>query len=307
MPNALTLRFNTQMQLDIQRITLELGDLQRQLASGLKSNDLMGFGAGVAQIVNAQGLLAQTDARAAAADQLSARFDVQAAALSRAAQGGQALARALNDAVSTNSGAAVGVDLELAFAAVTSALNERWNGQPLFAGERIGEGPVVVSSLNQLLGLAVPNGVFDEAQRHQILELESGAQITLAERASEFSSSIYVALRDLKVLLDSYGGSLPDPMPQSLRDGLQALAQQVESATREITAAEGRSGRVQRRISDERDRLQARSNLLVKEIGAQADADVPTIALKLSQLQAQYEATAKVFGDLSKLSLLHYL
>jgi flagellin-like hook-associated protein FlgL len=96
-------------------------------------------------------------------------------------------------------------------------------------------------------------------------------------------------------------------MSPALRDELQALAQQVNSATREIVAAEGRSGQVQRRISDERDRLQARSNLLTKEIGDQADADAPTIALKLSQLQAQYEATAKVFGDLSKLSLLNYL
>jgi hypothetical protein len=101
----------------------------------------MGFGGGVAQLVNAKGLLAQTDARAAAADQLSARFDVQAAALSRAAQGGQALVQALNDAVSTNGGAAVDVDLSLAFATITSALNERWNGQPLFACSTRRSGP----------------------------------------------------------------------------------------------------------------------------------------------------------------------
>jgi flagellin-like hook-associated protein FlgL len=88
---------------------------------------------------------------------------------------------------------------------------------------------------------------------------------------------------------------------------VQALAAQVEGAAKQITAAEGRSGQVQRRVADERERLEARSNLLTKEIGDAADADVPTIALRLSQLQAQYEATAKVFSDLSKLSLLKFL
>ncbi len=45
MGGALTLRFSTQAQSDIQRITRELSDLQRQVASGSRANDLRGFGA----------------------------------------------------------------------------------------------------------------------------------------------------------------------------------------------------------------------------------------------------------------------
>jgi flagellar hook-associated protein 3 FlgL len=306
MTSALTLRFNAQMQLDLQRITRELGDLQRQLASGKQANDLMGYGAGVAALVNAQSLLSQSEARASAAAQLGARFDVQAAALARAAQGGTALAAAMHDAVATNSGAALHVDLELAFATITSAFNETWNGQPLFAGERVGPGPIAVHSVQDLATTLVSD-VFDEAERTQILELDSGAQIELAQKASDIGSDLYQAMQDFKRMLDANGGALPNPMPESLRDQLQAMAQQVEAAARKVTAAEGRSGQVQRRLADERDHLEARSNLLTKEIGAASDADVPPIALKLSQLQAQYEATAKVFSDLSKLSLLNYL
>ncbi|MBL8551384.1 MAG: hypothetical protein JNJ73_15475 [Hyphomonadaceae bacterium] len=307
MTSALTLRFNAQMQLDLQRITRELGDLQRQLASGAKANDLMGYGSGVAQLINARGLLAQTDARATAAAQLGARFDLQASALSRAAQGGTDLAKAMHDAVATNSASSLGVNLNLAFSMITSAFNEQWNGQPLFAGERVGDGPVTINSLDQLATAIIPSGVFAEADRHQILELESGAKITLAEKASEIGRDLYEAMRDIKQLIDSHGGALPDPMPEAVRDQVQALASRVENASRVVTAAEGRSGQTQRRITDEREHLTARSNLLTKEIGDRADADVPAIALKLSQLEAQYQATAKVFGDLSRLSLLEYL
>jgi hypothetical protein len=40
----LTLRFFTQAQQDVRRITGELGELQRQIASGAKANSLQGFG-----------------------------------------------------------------------------------------------------------------------------------------------------------------------------------------------------------------------------------------------------------------------
>jgi flagellar hook-associated protein 3 FlgL len=54
-------------------------------------------------------------------------------------------------------------------------------------------------------------------------------------------------------------------------------------------------------------RLQERSNLLVKEIGDQTDADIGMVSMQLSALLVQYEAAAKTFSDLSQLSLLKYL
>ena len=85
MNGALTLRFTTQAAMDIQRMTRELSDLQRQVASGAVSNDLRGFGDGASRLLNAQSLKANAEARAAAVNQLEARFGVQAAALSQVA------------------------------------------------------------------------------------------------------------------------------------------------------------------------------------------------------------------------------
>ena len=42
-------------------------------------------------------------------------------------------------------------------------------------------------------------------------------------------------------------------------------------------------------------------------IGDQADADIAQVSIKISALMVQYEATAKTFADLSRLSLLDYL
>ena len=54
-------------------------------------------------------------------------------------------------------------------------------------------------------------------------------------------------------------------------------------------------------------RLEERSNLITKEIGDQADADLAEVSIKISALMIQYEAAAKTFADLSKLTLLDYL
>ena len=58
MSASLTLRFSTQAQMDIRRITQELSNMQRQIASGDKSNDLRGFGGQASRLISAQGLKA---------------------------------------------------------------------------------------------------------------------------------------------------------------------------------------------------------------------------------------------------------
>ena len=73
MESAITLRFSTQAQSDIQRMTQQLSDLQRQVASGAKADDLRGFGAGAAQLLNAQTLKATTDSRSSVINELQAR------------------------------------------------------------------------------------------------------------------------------------------------------------------------------------------------------------------------------------------
>jgi flagellin-like hook-associated protein FlgL len=82
-----------------------------------------------------------------------------------------------------------------------------------------------------------------------------------------------------------------------------ALADQANTFTNE----EGRAGQLQKRFEGELMQLEERSNLLVKEIGAEADADLGQISIQISTLLVQYEAAAKTFADLSRLSLLDYL
>ncbi len=307
MSGPLTLRFTTQAQMDIRRITRELSELQGKIASGAEAHDLQGFGGASSRLLNARSLMAASDARGSVINQLQARFGVQGAALGQVAQASGLLAQSIREAVSSNDGRGVSVDLDLSFSSIVAALNETWNGQPLFAGERQGAGPIKIGSLQELQAATVPEDIFDEAARHQIIDLGGGAPIVLSAKASELAQGVFDALRDLKNLIDAAGGSIGQPISASDREALQTIADRLDAEANNFTNEEGRAGQLQSRFEAERARLQQRSNLLFKEIGEQTDADLAEVSVQLSALLVQYEAAAKTFADLSKLSLLKYL
>ncbi len=307
MNGALTLRFSTQAAMDIQRMTRELSDLQRQVASGSVANDLRGLGDGASRLLNTQSLRAASDARASAVGQLEARFGVQAAALNQVSTGASLLAKTIRDALSSNDGRSIGIELNLAFSSAISGLNESWNGQPLFAGERIGNQPVKIDSLDALMAATGPQDIYDEAARPQTVDLGSGPPIALANKASELSTDLFNTFKSLKGLINSAGGELPAPLTQTQRDQLEQIAAQLDTESATFTTAEGRAGQLEKRFTGERTRLNDRSTLLLKEISDQSDADLAQVSVRINALLAQYQAAAKTFTDLSKLTLLDYL
>jgi flagellar hook-associated protein 3 FlgL len=303
----LSLRFTTQATLDIRRITRELSELQAKVASGREAKDLQGFGGASSRLLNAQSMRANAEARGSVINQLQARFGVQGAALGQVADGARLLAQSIREGISANDGRGIATELDLSFSSIVSALNQTWNGQPLFAGERQGQGPIKVFTIDQMQAATSWDDIFDEADRHQVLDLGTGDPITLSAKASELSQGLFAALDDLATLIDASGGQIGQPISGADRDALLQVADRLDAEAGKFTNEEGRAGQLEKRFSAERVRLQERSNLLVKEIGDQADADIAMVSIQLSALLVQYEAAAKTFSDLSQLSLLKYL
>jgi flagellar hook-associated protein 3 FlgL len=308
MSGALSLRFSTQAQLDIRRITRELADLQAQVASGSAAADLQGFGPASSRLITSRSLKASSDARASAIEQLQARFGVQSAALGQVAQSARLLSQSIREAISAGDGRGITIELDVSFASIVTALNQTWNGQPLFAGERQGNaGPIKITTLDQLLAATTPDDIFNEAARPQTFDLGAGEPVTIAPKASQLSQGLFDTLRELKELLNAAGGSIGQPIDAANTTALLDIVAQLDAHAATFNTEEGRSGQLQKRFETELAQLQERSNLIVKEIGAQADADLGQVSVRLSALMVQYEASAKTFAELSRLSLLDYL
>jgi flagellar hook-associated protein 3 FlgL len=305
MSGALTLRFITQSQIDLRRLTNELTDMQRQMSTQVVAHDLQSLGGASSRLLNAKAMMAQADSRNSVLGQLQARFGVQGAALGQVSEAATLLSQSIREAVSANDGRGIATELSLSFDSIVGALNETWNGQPMFAGERQGAGPVKISTLAELQTAVSTDDMFDEAARHQVVDAGTGAPIVMAAKASELSEELFNAMRDLQFLLGSEG--IGQPITNAQQTALQAIADRLTAEASKFTNEEGRAGQLQKRFEAESVRLTERSDLIKKEIGEQVDADMGEVSMRLSALTLQYEASAKTFAELSKLSLLNYL
>jgi len=296
-----------QIQLDLARMGQQLADIQNQIGSGARAADLKGFSGQAGALLSTQSLKAAADAKSSVIDQLQARFDVQGAALQQVADGARALALSIRTAISANDGRGIATDLELNFNSIVAALNQTWSGQPLFAGERQSGLPVQIDTLQQLVAAAGPSDIFNEASRQQTIDLGAGAPIVLAKRASDMSQGLFDTLKSLQVMLNSSAGGLGQPISAANQDTLNAIAAQLDAQASSFNSESGRAGQIQAQLETQSTQLQARADLLTKEIGDQRDADPAALSVQLNLLMTQYQASAKIFADLSKLTLLNYL
>lgn len=307
MTGAVTLAFINQSMSDLRRLTDQMTDLNRQMSTGAKHHDLKGFGGSSSRLLSARTLMTQSDSRASLLQQMQARFGVQGAALGQVADASTTLSQSIREAISANDGRGISTELSLSFASVVQALNEKWNGQPMFAGERQEGNPLRINTLEELTTAITPDALFDEAARHQVVDLGAGAPTVMAAKASELSQPLFDAMRELKALLDASGGTIGQPISLSQQNELLQIADALAAQAVSFTNEQARTGQLQNRYEIEDIRLQERSDLIKKEIGEQADADGGEVAMRLSTLTLQYEASAKTFAELSRLSLLDFI
>ncbi len=290
---------------DLSRMSNELYDLQRQTASNNKADDLKGYGNEAGRIINARAAIAQSTARVDAANRLVSRFEIQDAALGRAASAAAQLKQDIFTALASDNGAFLADQLATAFHGVTQALNTTYEGISLFSGERRDAAPVQVSEVSDLPGALATASLFEESTRPQTVDLGVGAPVVVAEKVSTIARSVYTALRNLYDL--TQGGTLGNPITADQRTALLAVSASMDGAHQDIVDAQGRNGDAQSRVERDVVRLTVNADLLTKHLGKVAEVDLAGVAMKLSAAQTQYQATAKVFSQVKDLSLVNFL
>lgn len=290
---------------DLARISGELYDLQRQTASGSKASDLKGYGVGASRIVSARTAIAHSAARIDAATRLVARFEIQDAALGKAASAAAQLKADIMTALSSDNGSFLGGQLDNAFQLATDAFNTQYDGVTLFAGERRAGAVINAETLQELSGVVQSDALYDESARVPTLDLGFGAPVVVAEKASTFSRKLYDVFYDLHNV--TRGETLGQPLTEDQRSRLIGIVQDLDLAHRDVLGAQGRNGDTHARVERTVERLTAESDLLSKHLGESADADLAEVAMKLAAAQTQYQAAAKVFSQLKDLSLVNFL
>ncbi len=290
---------------DLSRMSNDLYDLQRQTASNNKADDLKGYGNEAGRIVNARAAIAQSAARVDAANRLVSRFEIQDTALGIAASAAAQLKQDIFTALASDNGTFLAGQLETAFQQATQALNTTYEGSSLFSGERRGGAPVQVQEIGDLPAALNTGSLFEESTRPLTVDLGVGAPVVVAEKASTIARSLYTVFRNLYDLTS--GTALGNPITAEQRATLLAISEGIDTAHQNLADAQGRNGDSLARVERDIVRLTAHADLLTKHLGKVAEVDLAEVAMKLSAVRTQYEATAKVFSDVKDLSLVNFL
>jgi flagellin-like hook-associated protein FlgL len=302
-----TIRFATQAQNDVGRITTELAELQRQIASGKAVDDLKTLGDGSTRLISSAGLIRADENRIALAQELEGRLRLQATAMAQASGGVTELVRTMRAAALNKNGGNLTTGLEFAFSNLVQAMNQSLNGVPLFGGERVGDPPVKANRIEDLLSVATPDDLFNEAARKPRVDLGSGLALDVADRASEMSWQVFQGLRDLKTYIDAHGSALSATMTEDDTQAILNFASQIETAVNEIRGAESRNGFKLERIQSTRTQLANRVLSMQTELATQSETDLAAVVTRLRALETQYQATGQTFATLARLSLLEFL
>jgi flagellar hook-associated protein 3 FlgL len=298
--------FNSQSSADLRRVQAELADLQRQVGSEHKADDLKGYGIASTRILNAKSMIERSDARQQAANTLGGRLGAVDGALEGVSDATESLRQAVLTALGQDDGRYLTTSLQAAFDQARTALNTDFEGESLFGGERISATPINVASLAALAAAPSTASIFDEASRGKTLDLGDGPFV-IGDKASTVATGVFDAMRTLKQLVDTAGGTLPQPLTTAQRTALQNVATSLNAARQDVLVAQGRNGELQNIVEAKSISLGAQSDALEKLMGDAANADLAEVATKLSASQVQYQAIAATFSTLSKLSLLDYL
>ena len=302
-----TMRFAQQAQTDISRISAELADLQRQIASGKSVDDLRTLGDGSTRLISTAGVIRMDENRVRLGTEIEGRMRLQASAMQQASTSSTQLVRTIREAALNKDGGNLTTALEFAFLNLTQAMNESQSGVPLFGGERVGSPPVKVGTVTVLAMVSTQADLFDEAARKPRVDLGGGLTLDVADRASEISWDTFRGLRDLKQFIDAQPSVLGAGITDEQAGTLLSLAQSLETGIDKIRAAEARNGFKLERVEAARVQLQGRVTTLRQELSTQSETDFAAISTRLSVLQTQYQATGQTFAALSRLTLLDFL
>jgi flagellar hook-associated protein 3 FlgL len=305
--NVSTAYFFQHTKFGLARVQAQLDEAQRQMSTGTKVADLAQAGADAAPIIGARDMMSRVNARIDALKSVEPRLEAQDLALGRAASVAASLKLDALKAVTTDVGAGLADRLQEAFSVAVTEMNAQWNGRFMFGGERIDQAPVVVADLTALAAVANGQAAFDVAQRTQVLGLGDGFSVSVAERGVDIGATLFDGMRDLKVLLDAYGGALGKPLTPAQKAALEAIVNKLAQADSELTQAQSRNGSLQNRVARELEISDSRAVLLEKTIGEAVDADLGQVSITLSQLRTQYQASASTFANLRDLNLMNYL
>ncbi len=330
MTRVSTFSQNTLLLNEVLRNERRVFEAQNQIASGLKSPDFKGIARDTASLSVARNSEARTQQFVDTNSEIERKLNLYDLTLQELYDVAQELRQDIITAINTNSGAAFRTKIDILFDRVANALNTRDNGRYIFGGTRTDTAPVAETSLTELEKATVVTNtaVFANNNVKPAADIDQNLKLTYGVLAADVATNIVQALRRIMqfdagntptdaagVATGPAGAQFPisQPLTTAQRDFLiqeltpNASTPNVTNAIDTLSEAVAANGVNQKTLEDTQDRHQ-KSLLFIKIfISDIEDVDVAEAISRLNLDQLALEASFRVYGELTRLTILDFI
>ena len=317
----------------IKRNQVDFDTLSQQLATGVKSADLSAYGGTDAQrILDSDREVTRRTPYNKGIDIVEPQLKAYDLQLGRMDDLANLAAKALSgqDSYDADNVAQLATQIDNVLRDLTSLMNERLNGQNVWGGRNSDTPPVTDLTTLPSLATAAPfvavgnpatgdytlpdyhagaPGADQAAWTKAVFSPETGKTVQYGQVANEPTIQRLVhALRLAKSGIDAAQAAATPAAAEAAFDSFRQLSiDELSSSRSGLRALRADVATDLKSISDSRDANTAMINLMQDEHSNIVNVDKTEVAVKLTQVQAQLEATYKATTALSQTSLLKYL
>lgn len=283
----------------------DLFEAQTQVATGKKSTVYSGYAPQVSALTSARAAKSVAETHVAVNKQLATRLDITSAQLSRVFDAATSIKDTVLNAIANGQAPGTMVSIDADTKTVINALNSEFDGQYIFGGARGTRKPVTVQGLADLVPLATGADAFQNDSLKASVQVSDGVDVQYGQLANEIASPLMDSLRRLAQLnaATPLGGQLSSTQEAALKNELASL----DAAIKTIVDQQAVLGVTAKKVDDYAVEAQSRADGLEKFVSDIEDVNVAEALTRLNNDQTALQASYKITGELSKLSLLNYI
>lgn len=292
-------------------------DAGKRVQTGKTETDLTGFGRGSETLTALKSAQARVQGFLDTGEAVGARLDAQDLSLNLMADSMTAAREAVANALASDSGTTLMLDLEGQFKSLINGMNYRHQGGYLYAGANTTKPPVSVSSLTDLSAAPSVADVLTNDQIKTASRLAENTSVETGYLADKFTfveadgvtqSHVFEIFRAIKAFHDDPAtGPLTGKPNDVQRDFLVTQLQRLDKASTAMTETAARNGALAKRLDQINDSHDAQKLSLGNLVSARTDVDPLRAVTELQLSQVAVQASAQVVAQLRDISLLNYL
>ncbi|MFZ5609679.1 MAG: hypothetical protein ACOY99_08715 [Pseudomonadota bacterium] len=282
-------------------------EAQKQVNTGKKTDEFRGIASQTSTLVGAKSLLARTQSylnAGAEADRTISAYDVQ---LNFILENARNLRQTVLEAISNNEAVGFGGILGDAFNLITSALNTKVGGKFLFSGSRSDQPAVNTTTLSDLIALPTASDAFDNDQLKASTRVTDGFDLSYGVLAEDIGSGLFASIKRLAEFNAGPGGPIDGALTAAQRTFLEGELQQLDGAIQTAQNQQVLNGLNAKKLGEVLDLQRGQTAFLEVFVADIEDVDIAEAITRLNNDRTALEASYRVVGSVSRLSLVQFL